>query len=276
MNRNRRDFIRALGAATAVGMAGLPLSAQGGIGSRGGDRRRVRRRHGGEVPAPVEHRARRDARGAQRGVHLLSAQQSHPGGHHHAGGSHAGLWRSRLEARCQRVARRGGRHRCGRADGHARERQVAALRSPDRVVGRGSGLFEHSRPARGKCAGARAARLEGGAADAGLAPPARSHAGRRRVRHDRAQGAVSLPARTVRARLPGRLVLQAQQAEIEGADPRRQRQGRFEGGVVQEGVGGTAIPASSSTCPTANWSTWTCRPSRRSFSSTRSRPTCST
>ena len=48
--------------------------------------------------------------------------------------------------------------------------------------------------------------------------------------------AVSLPARTVRARLPGRVVLQAREAAEQGADPRRQRGRRVEEGPVHEGV----------------------------------------
>ncbi len=49
--------------------------------------------------------------------------------------------------------------------------------------------------------------------------------------------AVPVPAGSVRARVPGRVVLQACEAEIESADPRRQRRRHVEGPAVQEGVG---------------------------------------
>ena len=57
-------------------------------------------------------------------------------------------------------------------------------------------------------AGEGAARLEGGAADRRAAPPARGDARRRRLRDPRSAGAVSLPAGALRARLPGRALLQ--------------------------------------------------------------------
>jgi sulfide dehydrogenase [flavocytochrome c] flavoprotein subunit len=50
------------------------------------------------------------------------------------------------------------------------------------------------------------------------------------------QGALPLPARTLRARLPGRQLLQAEQAEIQGDHPRRQRGRRVEEGAVHQGL----------------------------------------
>ena len=59
-------------------------------------------------------------------------------------------------------------------------------------------------------AGPGPARLEGRAADRRAAPPARGDAGRRRLRDLDPRRTLPLPAGTVRARLPGRLVLQAE------------------------------------------------------------------
>ena len=100
---------------------------------------------------------------------------------------------------------------------------------------------------------------------------------RRRLRAVDPGRAVPLPARPVRARVPGRVVLQAREAEVEGADPRRQRRRDVEGPAVQEGVGrgvqGHRRVPRRTTC----WPTSTSRRARRSSTSrTRSRPTCST
>jgi sulfite dehydrogenase len=57
------------------------------------------------------------------------------------------------------------------------------------------------------------------------------HEGRRRLRHRHPQGALPLPARALRARLPGGQLLQAEQAEVQGAHARRQR-----GRHLQEGL----------------------------------------
>jgi sulfide dehydrogenase [flavocytochrome c] flavoprotein subunit len=67
------------------------------------------------------------------------------------------------------------------------------------------------------------ARLEGRPADRRPAQATGRHEGRRRLRHLHPQGTLPLPARTLRARLPGRQLLQAEQAEIQGHHPRRQR-----------------------------------------------------
>ena len=82
------------------------------------------------------------------------------------------------------------------------------------------------------------ARMEGRPADRGAAPAAGGDARRRRLRAVDPGRAVSLPAGAVRARVPGRLVLQAREAEVEGAGARRQRRRHFEGTALQEGVGG--------------------------------------
>ncbi|MPN08495.1 hypothetical protein SDC9_155777 [bioreactor metagenome] len=81
-----------------------------------------------------------------------------------------------------------------------------------------------------------AACLEGRSADRRAAQAAGIDEGRRRLRHLHSQGAVSLPAGTVRAGLPGGQLLQAEQAEIEGRHPRCQRGRDVQEGTVHQGL----------------------------------------
>ena len=69
-----------------------------------------------------------------------------------------------------------------------------------------------------------AARLERRATDRAAATATRKHGGRRRFRDRRPAKSVPLPARSLRARVPGRLLFQAVQAAGEDPDPRCERQ----------------------------------------------------
>ncbi len=129
----------------------------------------------------------------------------------------------------------GDRHR--EAHGEARRRRRAAVRPADPVAGHRLHVGQGARAQQRPRAGDDPALVEGRRADRGVAPPARGDARRRRLRAVDPGRAVSLPAGALRARVPGRLVLQAGQAEVEGADPRRQRRRHVEGAAVQEGLG---------------------------------------
>ena len=86
------------------------------------------------------------------------------------------------------------------------------------------------------------ARVAAGPANGRAAPADRGDARRRRVRDLDSAGAVWLPAPTLRARLPGGLVLPAREAAQQGTDPRRQRGRAIEEGALHEGMG-RGLPA---------------------------------
>ena len=69
-----------------------------------------------------------------------------------------------------------------------------------------------------------------------LAQTTGGHEGWRGLRDLDSEGAVPLPAGAIRARLPGRQLLQAAQAEIEGDHSRCQRGGGIEERLVHQGV----------------------------------------
>ncbi len=94
---------------------------------------------------------------------------------------------------------------------------------------------------RSACRRSHPAGVEGRAGDGGVAQAARGDARRRRLRDHDPRSAVPLPARAVRARVPGGELLQGRQAEQQGADPRREPGCHVEGPAVQEGVD-RAIP----------------------------------
>ena len=82
----------------------------------------------------------------------------------------------------------------------------------------------------------------GGPQTAAAAPPARGDGGWRAGRDLGARHALSLPARPLRARQPDRALSQDHQAEVEGADPRRQ--GRlFQAAACSRRHGPRSIPA---------------------------------
>ena len=132
------------------------------------------------------------------------------------------------------------RRRSTRSAGTVRISRAAATFAYDRLVLSPGVDFLYRRRCRGlgsaDAQAQGAARVEGRAADGRAAPAARGDARRRRVRDLDPDGAVPLPAGTVRARLPGRVVLQAREAAQQGADPRRQRGRHVEEGPVQEGL----------------------------------------
>ena len=135
-------------------------------------------------------------------------------------------------------ARRGGLRRSRGAAGAARGRQHAFLRPADRLARRRFHLRPAPGPAERRGAEPRASRVEGRAADCGAAQAARGDARRRRVRVPHPDGALSLPARAVRARVPGGGLFQAGEAEVQDHRARFEPGHRFEAGAVPRGVEG--------------------------------------
>ena len=145
------------------------------------------------------------------------------------------------------------------AAGSSRVRHDLGVRPPGRLAGR---RF-HVRP----CAGderrgdePHSSCLEGRRANGVVASPARSDAGRRRRRDERAAGALPLSAGTVRARMPDRLVPEDQQAEEQADRARCESAGDLEGRAVHARLEGGLRDRSSTIAPTRRSPKWTSRP----------------
>ena len=127
------------------------------------------------------------------------------------------------------------RHR-GRRQARAHRRRLPRVRPAHRVPGGrlpvGSGRGARPEPGQG------APRLEGGAADRRAGQADRGHARRRRLRAHGAPRRVPLPARSLRAHLPGGLVPQDQQAARQDHRARRQPERRLEDRSLPRGVEG--------------------------------------
>ena len=80
------------------------------------------------------------------------------------------------------------------------------------------------------CASEGAACVEGRSANRRVAPATGSNARRRRIRDLHSESALSMPARALRARLPGRVVFQARQTAQQSTGAGRQRGRHFEEG----------------------------------------------
>ncbi len=140
----------------------------------------------------------------------------------------------------RRIARRGDRHRCRGA-----KRQVwpSGEQLPyDRLIlAPGVDFVYDAIP--GLISPAAQARVphawKAGPQTVALRAQPRGDARRRRVRDPRAEGAVSMSPGPVRARVPGRALFPAAQAEIKGDHSRRQRGRAVEKGVVHRRVGGS-------------------------------------
>ena len=192
--------------------------------ARRGHRRRLGRGHRGQVRAPRGPGHRGGHARAEPRVHLLSVQQ--PGAERAPddGEHHAQVRRPR-PARRQDHPRQRLRHR-GRRQARARRRRLPRVRPAHRVPGGrlpvGSGRGARPEPGQG------APRLEGGAADRRAGQADRGHVRRRRLRAHRAPRRVPVPARSLRAHLPGGLVPQDQQAARQDHRARRQPERRLE------------------------------------------------
>ena len=197
-------------------------------------RRRLGWRHRGQVRAPGRSVDRGHRAGAAEAVHLVPHEQPRSQRRAHAPEPH-------------HVLRRAARPR-GQA--HPRGSRGLRPRRPPRPRGGGlSGvrpahpLAGHRLPVgsdRGVAAGQghRPQRVEGRPPDGGLGPADPVHGRRGSVRPDRSPRRVSLPARALRAHLPGGLVSEEQETQIQGRRPRREPEHRLQGGPVPRGLAG--------------------------------------
>ena len=172
MTVSRREFLQ--WASAAAGTAAVSGCASSGRQRRQGGRHRRRLRRGDrrQVHPALVARHRGHARRARRRICILPAQQ--PCDRRQCRHPRPQLQLRRAQApRHHRRARRGGRRRRGEARSAARQRQRPRLRPPDRLAGRRFHLQHDPGPQQCRRARPRAARLEGGAADAGAAQAAR-------------------------------------------------------------------------------------------------------
>ena len=110
-------------------------------------------------------------------------------------------------------------------------------------------MFDSVEGLRPAHAAASPACVESRARDRGAAPPARGDARRRRLRAHHSRGAVPLPARPVRARLPGRVRTSRTPSRAQGADPGRQPGCHVEGRRCSRRSGPSSTAAWSNTAP---------------------------
>ena len=259
----RRGFLRASGLGLGVlaggGLAGCAASMKGDFMPKAGPprrrhRRRLGRRHRGEVRAAGRpgHRGRPDR--AQPPVRLLPVQQPGAGRAAHASTS--------LTMGYDGLRKHG-------VQDHPRDARRAIEPDTKRVrLGEG---YLAVRPARGLARAwtSSGSRWRGspqsqdtvlhawkaGPQTVAAGAAARGDAGRRRLRADACRRRLSLPARPLRADLPGGLVPQDQQAAVQAHRARRQPEHRLEGRALPRRRG-RPTPTSTTGRP-AGWSGWT-------------------
>ena len=243
---SRRDFLKTAAAGAAAAMLPLPAIAQGaggrvvvvGGGFAGATCARFIKRIDPRITVTLveasqtftacpfsNRRHRRVARAQGAAVRLRQAR--------------------RRSGRAQ--LRAGHRGRPAGSRGDARQWRAPALRPPGAGAGHRHPLGRPARLYRGR-GRAHAACLESGRADAAAAPPARGDGGRRHGRHFGARQSVPLPARSLRAGKPDRVLSQDQEAEIEADHPRRQGRLLETGPVPQRLEGALSRISNGSRC----------------------------
>ena len=219
-------------------------------GPRRGDRRRLRRRDGGEVHPPV---------GSRRSTWCWSSATpaSFPARSRTWCSPATRAWRRSAAATtacaataCRWCATKWSRSTRRARVGAARARRRHRLRAPDRLARHRLHLRRSAGLRGGDAGGRRAACVEGRAADRGAALPARGDARRRRLHPVGPAGALPLPAGTLRAREHGGRLLQAGEAALEGAGARRQSGRHLEGRRCSSAPGRISTRGSSSSAAT--------------------------